>query len=68
MPAEKAGLQKGDLIMTVNGQPIHSMSSSTMIRTIRAASRWTWSTQRDGKQLSVTVQPVFSEPKARGAG
>ena len=23
MPAEKAGLQKGDLLLTVNGQPIH---------------------------------------------
>ena len=29
MPAEKAGLKKGDLLMTVNGQPIHFADQSS---------------------------------------
>jgi regulator of sigma E protease len=67
MPAEKAGLKKGDQIVTANGQPVHSvLRFHDMIRTSNGKPV-TIELQRDGQPKTITVQPVFSkiEPPER---
>ena len=67
MPAEKAGLKKGDLLVSVNGQPIHSQIKFQEITKNSGGKPIELEYQRDGKIQSVTIQPVFSnsDPPAR---
>src|SRR5260370_9398559 len=60
MPAEKAGLKKGDLLVTVNGQPIHSQIKFQEITKNSGGKPIEIEFQRDGQSHVVTVQPVFS--------
>jgi regulator of sigma E protease len=61
MPADKAGLKKGDLIISANGQPVHSvLRFHDMIRN-SGGKPVTIELERDGKPLAITVQPVFSK-------
>ena len=64
MPAEKAGLKKGDLLMTVNGQPIHSQIKFQEITKNSGGKPIEIEYQRDGQSHVVTVQPVFSSVDA----
>ena len=67
MPAEKAGLKKGDLLVTVNGQPIHSQIKFQEITKNSGGKPIELEYQRDGQSHVVTIQPVFSnsDPPAR---
>jgi regulator of sigma E protease len=60
-PAEKAGLKKGDLLISVNGQPIHS--SAKFADTTRSSNGKPLEIEieRDGQRHTVTVQPVYSK-------
>src|ERR1035437_6238301 len=60
MPAEKAGLKKGDLLLTVNGQSIHSQIKFQEITKNSGGKPIEIEYQRDGQSHVVTVQPVFS--------
>jgi regulator of sigma E protease len=60
MPAEKAGLKKGDLLVTVNGQPIHSQIKFQEITKNSGGKPIEIEYQRDGKAQVVTVQPVYT--------
>jgi regulator of sigma E protease len=64
MPAEKAGLKKGDLLVTVNGQPIHSQIKFQEITKNSGGKPIELEYQRDGQSHVVTVQPVFSNVDA----
>jgi regulator of sigma E protease len=60
MPAEKAGLKKGDLLVTVNGQPIHSQIKFQELTKNSGGKPIEIEYKRDGQIHVVTVQPVYS--------
>ena len=58
----RPGSKKGDLMLSVNGQPIRSVLRFHDTDHDRAtASRSTLELERDGQQQTITVQPVFSK-------
>jgi|SoiMethySBSTD1v2_1073268.scaffolds.fasta_scaffold438752_1 regulator of sigma E protease len=60
-PAEKAGLKPGDLLVAVNGQPIHSAIKFQEITKGSSGKPLDVEFERTGDRRHVTVQPVFSE-------
>ena len=60
-PADKAGLKKGDLLMSVNGQPIHSQIKFQEITKSSGGKPINIVYQRDGQTHEVSVQPVFAK-------
>jgi regulator of sigma E protease len=60
-PAEKAGLKKGDLLVAVNGQPIHSAAKFQDVTRSSNGKPLEIEFQRDGQNHTVTVQPVYSK-------
>jgi regulator of sigma E protease len=60
-PAEKAGLKKGDLIMSVNGQSIHSPTKFQELIKNGGGRPLTVDYQRNGQQRTVSVQPVWAK-------
>jgi regulator of sigma E protease len=61
MPAEKAGMQIGDEILTVDGQPIPHIEA--MIETLKRTQERPIAivVRRDGQQKTFTVQPVLAD-------
>jgi RIP metalloprotease RseP len=61
MPAEKAGLKKGDLIVALNGQPIRAIAQmiSMLQKTKEAPVELT--VQRGAQQLQFKMQPVATK-------
>jgi membrane-associated protease RseP (regulator of RpoE activity) len=47
-PAEKAGMQDGDLLLVVNGHPSESMERENIVRTLG----------KSGKRVSLTTIPI----------
>jgi len=60
-PAEKAGLKKGDLILAVNGQPLHSPTRFSEITKNSGGKPIEIEYERNGQQHTVTVQPILSK-------
>jgi regulator of sigma E protease len=60
MPAEQAGLKKGDLLVSVNGQPIHSQIKFQEITKNSSGKPLEIEYRRDNETRVVTVQPVFT--------
>ena len=61
MPADQAGLKKGDLLLEVNGQPIHSNSKFQEITRGSGGKPIDIVYERGGQRQRVTVQPVFAK-------
>jgi regulator of sigma E protease len=61
LPADKAGLKTGDLILTVNGQPMHSLSRFHEITEKSAGMPIEIEFERAGQKKSVTVQPTYAK-------
>jgi regulator of sigma E protease len=61
MPAERAGLKAGDLLMEVNGQPIHSNTKFQEITRSSGGKPIDIVYERNGERRQVTVQPVFAK-------
>jgi len=59
LDAERVGVKRGDLLISVNGQPIHSMSK--LHEVIRGSNGQPVELiySRDGKQQTVTVKPTL---------
>lgn len=60
MPAQKAGLERGDLLLTANGQPIHSMYALQEMIQRTEGKPITIEFERNGQRHTVSIQPVFS--------
>lgn len=60
-PAEKAGLQKGDVLVSVNGQPIHSVLKFQEMTKNSAGKPLNVEYTRNGRPQECAVQPVFSK-------
>ncbi|MGE5647642.1 MAG: RIP metalloprotease RseP [Acidobacteriota bacterium] len=66
LPAEKAGLRKGDILLRVNGQPIRSQARLHEVINGADGKPIELEYMRDGRTHQVTIQPVFD--KAGGTG
>jgi regulator of sigma E protease len=63
-PAEKAGLKKGDLILTVNGQPMHSPTKLQEITKNSGGKPIDIAYQRNGVEYQIAVTPIYAKPDA----
>ncbi len=61
MPAEKAGLRKGDLLISAAGEPIHSGVRFHKVIEGSAGRPVEIQFERDGKLHAVTVQPIYGK-------
>jgi regulator of sigma E protease len=59
-PAEKAGLKKGDVLLSANGQAINSTFKLQEVIEHTAGKPVELQVERDGKQQAITVQPAFN--------
>ncbi len=66
-PAAEAGLQRGDLILAVDGEPVESWQELTRLIRAKAEQEMQLLVQREGKELTVAVAPeLTSVPNAEG--
>ena len=62
MPAEQAGLRKGDILERINNIPIHSRYTLPEMIRNSAGKPVTIEYRRDGAELMVTMKPVYKNP------
>ena len=60
MPAEKAGLRRGDVLLSVDGQPIRSRHRLSEIIRASGGKPVTIQYMREGRLQSVVVHPVYT--------
>jgi regulator of sigma E protease len=60
-PADKAGLKKGDLLIAVNGRPIHSQIKFQEITKSSGGKPIEIEFERNGQRHQVSVQPVYAK-------
>jgi regulator of sigma E protease len=60
LPADKAGLKKGDLLIAVNGQPIHSLFKFQEITQNSGGQPVEIDFERNREKRHLTVRPVFA--------
>lgn len=61
MPGEKAGLQEGDLLLSINGVPIHSTQKTYELIQSSDGKPVEIVVLRHGQEKEITVKPAFSE-------
>jgi regulator of sigma E protease len=65
-PAEAAGLHRGDVVISANGQPIRSQFRLQEIIRAGGGKPVELEYRREGQTLRVTVQPEFANPDGNG--
>src|SRR5208283_2084431 len=60
LPADKAGLKKGDLLIAVNGQPIHSVFKFQEITQNSGGQPVEIEFERNHQKQQISVRPVFA--------
>jgi regulator of sigma E protease len=60
LPAEKAGLKKGDLLISANGQPIHSLFKFQEITQNSGGQPVEIEFERNREKRHISVRPVFA--------
>jgi regulator of sigma E protease len=66
MPAEKAGLKRGDVMLSVNGQPINSRYKLQEVIKNTNGKPVELQIQRNGQVETCDIQPVFSNMDGQG--
>jgi len=66
-PAEAAGLQAGDLVLAMNGEPIHSIDRLVQVTQANLGKQVTMTVQRDTERVTVQVVPRPNPPEGEGA-
>jgi len=61
MPADQAGMRKGDLLLEVNGTPIHSQFKFQELTKNSGGKPIDIVYERSGRRQHVTIQPVFAK-------
>ena len=61
MPAQKAGLKKGDILLSVNGQPVQSMQSFKDLIEGSQGKPVVLEIERGGKRQTLTATPVYAK-------
>lgn len=68
-PGAEAGLQPGDRILSIDGEPIQAWDQATAIIRESPGEALDWVVERDGRQLELTVEPLLTErPQLDGGG
>ncbi len=67
MDAEREGLRKGDLLVTINGQRIHTVYKIYEVLRGCGGNPVEIGYRRDGHDYTVKVKPVFSDQSGAGA-
>jgi regulator of sigma E protease len=67
MDAERKGLRKGDQLLSINGQPIHTVYRIYEVLRHCGGQSVEIAFRRDGKEQHVLVQPVYSDQSGAGA-
>ena len=60
-PAAKAGMQKGDMVVTLDGQPIHSTARFHEVTKNSNGKTVTIEYQRNGETHTASIEPVFAK-------
>lgn len=66
MDAEKKGLRKGDLLLSINGQPIYTVYKIHEVLKASNGAPVNLVYERDGRSHEVVIQPKFSEVSGQG--
>jgi regulator of sigma E protease len=61
MPADKAGLQKGDVLLSADGQPLRSIERLHEVISASGGKPVSLELLRAGKELNVAIRPVFAQ-------
>jgi regulator of sigma E protease len=64
-PAERAGFQPGDLILSIDGEPVEGFQDMVRVVGLSAEQQLDMVVQRDGRQVSLTVTPELVETESR---
>src|SRR5277367_2481696 len=67
-PADKAGLKAGDVIQSINGQQLHSVPAVMAFLQQQSGQQVTLNVDRDGKPLTLHVQPTWADNRAGQMG
>ncbi|MCD8067590.1 MAG: RIP metalloprotease RseP [Lachnospiraceae bacterium] len=64
-PAEEAGIEAGDTIISVNGERVYLYREVSVISQLNRGNDYTIVVERDGERLTYTFTPMYDEEEGR---